>query len=146
MVGHRVSQLTLQPPGLASYARGPVSVRGEPVPQPDREQLERLIDLLPAEDLPAAQRLLLGLIALDRNPSVAVLLASEAHPPAVPWREPTPPRTTRLPAAGRRPTGPSGLCSTFSRTTEALARPMCPHCTEVLACGAPGPGISASCN
>lgn len=42
-------------------------------PSPDREQLKWLLDLIPEEDLPTVERLLLGLIALDRDTAVAVL-------------------------------------------------------------------------
>jgi hypothetical protein len=64
---------------------------------PDREQLKRLIDLVPEEDLLALQRLLLGLIALDRDPSVAALVVP---PAAAPRPTPAAPLPLADPLAG----------------------------------------------
>ncbi|MHB0874902.1 MAG: hypothetical protein ACYC5O_02535 [Anaerolineae bacterium] len=54
------------------------------MPSADREQLKRLIDLLPEEELHTVERLLLGLIALDRDPAVAARVSPSAGPPPPP--------------------------------------------------------------
>jgi hypothetical protein len=50
---------------------------------PERTVLHRLVDMLPESDLDAAQRVLRGLLAADRDPILAALLSAPEDDEAV---------------------------------------------------------------